>query len=165
MRTSCEITVRRKPQNTSDYKSRLVQVMACCRQATIHYLAQNWPRSMPSSGVIWPQWVKEGNEWTCCWSLAWEQLRWWATLICLVLRCLVVFGMSCICKVWISKSGLIIWYVRSMKFEVTQCRLRAMVTNHRIKQFIHIHHIFWWRTSSGISMWCVYSTHYSVQSD
>ena len=34
----------------TDDKSTLVQVMAWCRQATIHYLIQCWPRSMASLG-------------------------------------------------------------------------------------------------------------------
>ena len=41
-----------------DDKSTLVQVMACCRQATSHYLSQYWPRSMSPYGVTRPQWVK-----------------------------------------------------------------------------------------------------------
>ena len=38
-------------------KSTLVQVMACCRQATSHYLSQCWHRSLPPYGVTRPQWV------------------------------------------------------------------------------------------------------------
>ena len=37
-------------------KSVLVQVMACCRQATSYYLSQCWHRSMSSFGVTRPQW-------------------------------------------------------------------------------------------------------------
>ena len=36
----------------------LVQVMARCLQATIHYLKQCWPRSIPSYGVTGAQWIK-----------------------------------------------------------------------------------------------------------
>ena len=46
------------PQDLTDYKSTLVQVMAWCRQATSHYLSQCWPRSMSPYGVTRPQWVK-----------------------------------------------------------------------------------------------------------
>ena len=44
------------PQDLSDDKSTLVQVMACCRQATSHYLNQRWPRSPTPYGVTRPQW-------------------------------------------------------------------------------------------------------------
>ena len=46
------------PQDLTDDKSTLVQVMAWCRQATSHYLNQRWPRSLTSYGVTRPQWVK-----------------------------------------------------------------------------------------------------------
>ena len=46
------------PQNLTDEKSILVQVMAWCRQATSHYLNQCWPRSPTPYGVTMPQWVK-----------------------------------------------------------------------------------------------------------
>ena len=48
------------PQDLIDDKSTLVQVMACCCQATSHYLSQCWPRSMMSYGVNRPQWVEVG---------------------------------------------------------------------------------------------------------
>ena len=46
------------PQDPADDKSKLVQVMAWCRQATIHYWSQFWPRSKFPNGVTRPQWVK-----------------------------------------------------------------------------------------------------------
>ena len=46
------------PQDFTEDKSTLVQVMAWCRQATSHYLSQCWPRSMSPNGVTRPQWVK-----------------------------------------------------------------------------------------------------------
>ena len=46
------------PQDLTDDKSTLVQVMAWCRQATSHYLSQCWPRSLSPYGVTRPQWVK-----------------------------------------------------------------------------------------------------------
>ena len=46
------------PQDPTDDKSTLVQVMAWCRQAPSHYLNQCWPRSLSSYGVTRPQWVK-----------------------------------------------------------------------------------------------------------
>ena len=39
------------PLDLTDDKSTLVQVMACCRQATSHNLSQCWPRSMSPNGV------------------------------------------------------------------------------------------------------------------
>ena len=47
------------PQDLTDDKSTLVQVMAWCRQATSHYLNQCWPRSMSPYAVTMPQWVKK----------------------------------------------------------------------------------------------------------
>ena len=55
---SYEIALRWMPQDLTDDKSTLVQVMAWCRQATSHYLSQCWPRSMSPNGVTRPQWVK-----------------------------------------------------------------------------------------------------------
>ena len=46
------------PLDLTDDKSTLVQVMAWCRQAAIHYLSQCWPRSVSPYGIIRPQWVK-----------------------------------------------------------------------------------------------------------
>ena len=46
------------PQDLTDDKSTLVQVMAWCRQATSHYLSQCWPRSVSPYGITRPQWVK-----------------------------------------------------------------------------------------------------------
>ena len=57
MGTSCEIALRRMPQNTFDNKPTLVQVMAWCSQATSRYLSQCWPRSLSPYGVTRPQWV------------------------------------------------------------------------------------------------------------
>ena len=54
---SYEIALRWMPLDLTDDKSTLVQVMAWCRQATIHYLSQCWPRSMSPNGVTRPQWV------------------------------------------------------------------------------------------------------------
>ena len=57
---SCETALRSMPQNPSDDKSTLVQVMAWCRQAASHYLSQCCPRSLSPYGVTRPQWVKKG---------------------------------------------------------------------------------------------------------
>ena len=43
MDTYYEIALKYMPQNTFDDKSALIQVMACCRQATSYYLNQCWP--------------------------------------------------------------------------------------------------------------------------
>ena len=55
------------PQDLTDNKSTLVQVMAWCHQATSHYLSQCWPRSVSPYGVTRPQWVK---------TLA-RKIHWW----------------------------------------------------------------------------------------
>ena len=55
---SYEIALRWMPLDVADDKSTLVQVMAWCRQATIHYLSQCWPRSLSPYGVIRPQCIK-----------------------------------------------------------------------------------------------------------
>ena len=58
-----EISVVKLPSDSwmfldrTDDKSTLVQVMACCHQATSNYLSQCWPRSMSPYGVTRPQWV------------------------------------------------------------------------------------------------------------
>ena len=50
--TPCEIGLSRwVPQNRTDDKSIVVQIIAWCRQATSHYLSQCWPRSMTSYGI------------------------------------------------------------------------------------------------------------------
>ena len=59
----CEIAIRRMPQNLSDHKSTMVQVMAWCRQATSHYLSQCCPKSLSPYGVTRPQWVKQQMKW------------------------------------------------------------------------------------------------------
>ena len=56
-RISYKIALRWIPQDFTDDKSTLVQVMAWCRQATSPYLSECWPRSMSPNGVTRPQWV------------------------------------------------------------------------------------------------------------
>ena len=55
---SYEIALRWMPQDLTDHKSTLVQVMAWCHQARSHYLNQCWPRCPMPYGVTRPQWVK-----------------------------------------------------------------------------------------------------------
>ena len=60
--------IRWMPQDVTDDKSTLVQVMAWCRQATSHYLNQCWPRFMLPYGITRPQWVKDHDDvmtWKC----------------------------------------------------------------------------------------------------
>ena len=57
-KSSYDNVLRWMPQDLTDDKSTLVQVMAWCSQATSHYLNQCWPRSPTPYGVIRPQWVK-----------------------------------------------------------------------------------------------------------
>ena len=47
------------PQDFTDDKSTLVQVMAWCRQATIHYLSQCWLSSLSPYGIARPPWAKK----------------------------------------------------------------------------------------------------------
>ena len=54
---SYEIALRWMPQDVTDDKSTLVQVMAWCPKAPSHYLSQCWPRSMSANGITRPQWV------------------------------------------------------------------------------------------------------------
>ena len=56
-RSSHDNALRWMPQDLTDDKSILVQVMAWCRQATSHYLSQCWPRSMSPHGITRSQWV------------------------------------------------------------------------------------------------------------
>ena len=57
MNISCKIALRSVPQNLTNGKSTLVQVIAWCCQATRHYLSQCWPKSMSPYSVTRPQWV------------------------------------------------------------------------------------------------------------
>ena len=45
------------PQDLTDDKSTLVQVMAWCRQAARQYLSQCWLSSLSPYGIARPQWV------------------------------------------------------------------------------------------------------------
>ena len=47
------------PQDLTDDKSTLVQVMAWCHQATSHYLSQCWLSSLLPYGIARPQWVNK----------------------------------------------------------------------------------------------------------
>ena len=57
-RSSHDNALRWMPQDLTDDKSTLAQVMAWCRQATSHYLSQCWLSSSSPYGVARPQWVK-----------------------------------------------------------------------------------------------------------
>ena len=56
-RSSHDNALHWMPQDLTDDKLTLVQVMAWCRQATGHYLNQCWLSSVSPSGVARPQWV------------------------------------------------------------------------------------------------------------
>ena len=58
------------PQSPNDFMSTLVQVMAQCRQATIHYLSHRWPWSMSPYVVTRPQWVSKGSPQRTLWSFS-----------------------------------------------------------------------------------------------
>ena len=53
----CEIALIWMSLDLTDDQSILVQVMACCHQATSHYLTQCWPRSLSPYGITSPEWV------------------------------------------------------------------------------------------------------------
>ena len=70
---SCQIALIWMSLDFADDQSRLVQVMACCCQATSHYLSQCWPRSLWSYGITRPQWVNtlsSGDRMICWWLLS-----------------------------------------------------------------------------------------------
>ena len=54
----CETDLRYMSLDFTEYKSTLVQVMACCRQASSHYLSQCWPRYRSPYGGTRPLLVK-----------------------------------------------------------------------------------------------------------
>ena len=68
---ACKIVERWIPQNSTDDKSTLVQVMAWCHQATSNYLSQCWPRNLSPYGVTRPQWVKKMTWWLYSVILSW----------------------------------------------------------------------------------------------
>ena len=98
---SCETALRSMPQNPSDDKSTLVQVMAWCRQAASHYLSQCCPRSLSPYGGTRPQWVK---------ALYWTQCHLWLYRVAsLVLLCLITWSPSLVQnreRYWLILSGL-----------------------------------------------------------
>ena len=57
VRSSHDNALRWMPQDLTDNKSTLVQVMVCCRQATSHYLGRCWLSSLSPYGFARPQWV------------------------------------------------------------------------------------------------------------
>ena len=56
-RSSHDNALQWMPQDLTDDKSILVQVMAWCRQATSHYLSQCWLSSLSPYDIARPQWV------------------------------------------------------------------------------------------------------------
>ena len=77
---SCETALLWMSLDFTDEQSTLVRVMACCRQATSHYLSQCWPRSMSPNGVTRPQWVNHPKHKTQ------HSHRRWNTIYCHWLR-------------------------------------------------------------------------------
>ena len=61
-RSSYDNALRWMPQDLTDDKSTLDQVMAWCHQATSHYLSQCWPRFLSPYGVTRPQWVNTSHK-------------------------------------------------------------------------------------------------------
>ena len=60
---------------TVDDKSRLVQVMAWCRQAGSHYLSRCWPRSLFPYGITGPQWFEAWIKWQK--QIFWGNIKMW----------------------------------------------------------------------------------------
>ena len=72
-RSSHDNALRWMPQDLTDDKSTLVQVMAWCRQATSHFLSQCWLSSLSPYGVARPQWVNEWYEMAIDTYYIWKQ--------------------------------------------------------------------------------------------
>ena len=69
------ISTRWMSQDFIDHLSTLVQVMACCHQATGHFLSQCWPSSISPHGVTRLQWANEPKvENYCVWSMVLTEL-------------------------------------------------------------------------------------------
>ena len=65
--TLSEIALRWMPQDFTNEKSMVLQVMDWCHQATSHYLSQCCPRSMSPYGITRSQCVKFFFNW--CWDI------------------------------------------------------------------------------------------------
>ena len=76
---SYEIALRWMPLDLTDDKSTIVQVMACCHQATSHYLSQCWARSMSPNGFTRPHWVNQQDDDYPVWPYLWPWL-WFSRL-------------------------------------------------------------------------------------
>ena len=72
-RSSHNNVLRWMPQDLTDDKSRFVQLMVWCRQATSHYLNQCWLSSLSPYGVVRPQWVKSALIISCS-TIDWEHI-------------------------------------------------------------------------------------------
>ena len=68
LRSLHDNALRWMPQNLTDHKSTLVQVIAWCRQATSRYLNQWWLGLLSSYGVVRPQWVNSSKPRTLIYS-------------------------------------------------------------------------------------------------
>ena len=85
--TCCSIALRCMPQNLTNEKSAVVQVIDCCLMAPSPYLSQCWPRSMSPYGITRPQWVdihcSKIQSWDCHllqWNLCYHyhvEIGWW----------------------------------------------------------------------------------------
>ena len=91
---SCAIAIRWLPLDLTDDKLTLVHIMACCHQATSHYLSQCWLRFMPPYGIIRSQWVKC----VCVWFVKklHDRLVKMSKYIHVFLACLFCMFLSCI---------------------------------------------------------------------
>ena len=83
-KSSYDDVLRWMPQDLTDEKSTLVQVMAWCRQATNHYLNLCWPRSLTPFGVTSPNelthytlGISFSDTCTCLWLITWECIEIW----------------------------------------------------------------------------------------
>ena len=119
------------PQDLTDDKSTLAQVMAWCRQATSHYLSHCWPRSMSPNVISRPQWVN---------SLRPVQIGWH----------FAVFS-----KAFIQKETFVFWYIKNHWNLIRQAQLT--ISHHWLRWWVGAkqlpsHYLNqWW-----IIEWCIY---------
>ena len=88
-----ETVMKWMPQDLSDDKSALVQVMAWCRQATSHYLSQCWLRSMSPYNATRPQWVRSMSPYSATrpqWVNSMAPWRLGSTCVFLKVQCIIV---------------------------------------------------------------------------
>ena len=164
LNNSCETIFRRMPQNPSDDKSTLVQVMAWCRQATSHYLSQCCPRSLSPFGVTRPQcvniviffvwnWTNAMNIWSVLWILmAWcFNTRVSVATVLSVHTCIpVVHGL-----IWYPCTHVFITKINEHGINTTMCHIKIWMTDMYLYSFtscsLTFISIYWRQGCIGLS--------------